>query len=331
MVLKTYWACAIILCCLVSRAPAAGIQLLDSDPRLTGAIWYPCAGEAKDIPLGALAAMPAITLAGVRDCAVTGAKLPLIVFSHGYGGWFTMHQDTAEALADAGFVVAVINHPGDNGLDRSQSDVLSVWATRPADIVRLLDFMLHDWKDRAVIDPARVGFVGFSKGGFTGLLLIGASPDYQRLVSLCTNDAPFCVQVRSGDVPHDLARDTRIKAAVLADPAHSGAFTRDALAGIRIPLQVWRSEVSTAGTGIDPEGVARVLRALPGSPEIHVVPAGHFAFLMPCSPAFAAALPRLCIDPPGFDRVAFHRDFDASVVRFFREQLVGDGGVREGR
>jgi len=329
--LKTYWACAIILCCLVSRAPAAGIQLLDSDPRLTGAIWYPCAGEAKDIPLGALAAAPEIKLAGVRDCPVTGAKRPLIVFSHGYGGWFTMHQDTAEALADAGFVVAVINHPGDNGLDRWQSDALSVWATRPADIVRLLDFMLHDWKDRAVIDPARVGFFGFSKGGFTGLLLIGAAPDYQRLASRCTNATPFCEQVRSGDVPQDFAHDTRIKAAVLADPAHSGAFTRDTLAGIHIPLQVWRSELAVKDTGLDPEGVARVFDALPGSPEIHVVPAGHFAFLTPCSPAFAAALPRLCTDPPGFDRVAFHRDFDASVVRFFREQLVGNGEARQVR
>jgi hypothetical protein len=26
--------------------------------------------------------------------------------------------------------------------------------------------------------------------------------------------------------------------------------------------------------------------------------------------------------------VAFHRDFDASVVRFFREHLASDGGTR---
>lgn len=325
---RALWACAILWCCLIARAPAAGIQLLDSDPRLTGAIWYPCAGEVRDIPLGPLAVSPEIKLAGVRDCPVTGAKLPLIVISHGRGSWFTMHQDTAEALADAGFVVAAINHPGDNGRDRSQSEGLAVWATRPADMVRLVDFMLNDWKDRAAIDPARIGFFGFSKGAFTGLLLVGATPDYQRQALRCTNDTPFCVQLRSGDVPHNLPQDARIKAAVLADPAHSGVFTGATLAGIHVPLQVWRSELATEGTGVDPEGVARVFAALPGTPEIHVVPAGHFAFLTPCSPAFAAALPRFCTDPPGFDRVAFHRDFDASVVRFFRMQLAGERDMR---
>jgi len=40
----------------------------------------------------------------------------------------------------------------------------------------------------------------------------------------------------------------------------------------------------------------------------------------------AANLPRLCTDPPGFDRTAFHRDLRASVVGFFRGHLAGDGG-----
>lgn len=57
--------------------------------------------------------------------------------------------------------------------------------------------------------------------------------------------------------------------------------------------------------------------------DIPVIPAGHYGFLPPCSPRLAANLPRPCSDPPGFDRTAFHRDFDASVVGFFREHLVG--------
>jgi hypothetical protein len=39
----------------------------------------------------------------------------------------------------------------------------------------------------------------------------------------------------------------------------------------------------------------------------------------------AENLSRFCTDPSGFDRTAFHRDFDLSVVRFFREHLVGVG------
>jgi hypothetical protein len=79
---------------------------------------------------------------------------------------------------------------------------------------------------------------------------------------------------------------------------------------------------------VDPEQIGRIIFALHGKPDIHVIPAGHYGFLPPCSPQFAANLPRLCTDPPGFDRTAFHRDFDASVVGFFHEHLVSDGEAR---
>lgn len=53
--------------------------------------------------------------------------------------------------------------------------------------------------------------------------------------------------------------------------------------------------------------------------KISWAPAGHFAFLAPCSPELAAAISRICTDnPAGFDRVAFHREFNASVAKFFR-------------
>jgi predicted dienelactone hydrolase len=326
--LRTYLAYVTLLCCLALPAQAAGLQLLEA-PGLAGAIWYPCTAEPQSVPLGHLAVRLSNTLRGTKDCPVIGAKLPLIVFSHGRGGWFGGHHDTAEALADAGFVVAAINHPGDNGNDSSQSEALSVWASRPADMVRLLDFMLKDWKDRAAIDPARIGLFGFSKGGYTGLVLIGATLDFQRAALYCTNNSRFCEQVRSGDVPQNLPHDGRIKAAVIADSAPTVAFTKNTLAAIHIPLQVWRSELGARDRRVDAEGVARVANSLPGQPEIHVVPAGHFAFLPPCSPEFAANLPRFfCTDPVGFDRAAFHREFNANVVRFLREHLVSEVGHR---
>lgn len=53
--------------------------------------------------------------------------------------------------------------------------------------------------------------------------------------------------------------------------------------------------------------------------------AGHFSFLAPCSPAHARAIPRICVDAPGFDRAAFHREFNAEVLAFFGKHLVGAG------
>jgi len=312
------WACIVILSCAASPANAAGIQLFNG-PALSGAIWYPCP-QAKpvDVPLGELAMAADFGLVGVKDCPVTGEKLPLIVFSHGSAGWFGGHHDTAEALADSGFVVAAINHPGDNGKDSSRTDDLSIFKSRPEDIVRLIDFLLQNWKDKAVIDSSRIGLFGFSQGGYTGLVAVGVVPDFARVARGCKDMTGICGPLRSGETlspPHD----ERIRAAVIADPP-SGFFTQDNLAAIKIPLQYWRSELGSET--VDPGATGRVARSLPGKPDIHRMPAGHFAFLAPCSPQLAAAIPRLCTDvPAGFDRAAFHREFNASIVRFFREHL----------
>jgi predicted dienelactone hydrolase len=260
-------------------------------------------------------------LMGAKDCPLTGAKLPLLIFSHGRDGWFGANHDTAEALADGGFVVSAINHPGDTYSDNSRRNSLSVLASRPVDMIRLLNFMLHDWKNRAAIDPDKIGLFGFSKGGYTGLVLAGVTPDFRRLAERCQEKTGECGQLQNGEVAPNPPHDARIKAAVIVDPA-SGTFTSDNLAVIKIPVQFWRSERGGPGVG-DGSGNARVANSLPGKTDIHVVPAGHFTFLAPCSPQLAAAIPRICTDDPvNFDRAAFHRDFNASVTRFFRERLI---------
>ncbi|WP_448042481.1 alpha/beta hydrolase family protein [Bradyrhizobium liaoningense] len=319
---STLWAFAITLCCLGSPAEAAGIQLLDADPALSGAIWYPCAAEPTHVELGRLSVPTVDRLEGAKDCPVAGAKLPLVIISHGNSGYFALHLDIIEALANAGFVVAAINHPGNNTNDMSARG-MSVWASRPVHMVRLLDFMLQEWKDRDAIDPAKVGFFGFSLGGFTGLVLAGGRPDFRRFAPNCKeeNKSTVCEELHAGRFPADPPHDARIKAAAIVDPAVSFSFTPENLAGIGIPLQVWRSELG--GGGVNAAGVAYVTRSLPGKPDIHVVSAGHYAFLPPCTPTLAAYRPQVCTDPQGFDRTAFHREFDAAVVEFFREQLGG--------
>ena len=51
----------------------------------------------------------------------------------------------------------------------------------------------------------------------------------------------------------------------------------------------------------------------PGKPGVHVVRAGHDLFLPPCTAELAALRPQVWTDPEGFDRAAFHREFDAAV------------------
>ena len=114
-------------------AQAAGFRFIevpaDADgPALRGAMWSACSKTPGDIDLGN------IPVPGVKDCPIDGEKLPLVVISHGRGGSFIGHHDIAETLADAGFVAAAINHPGDTASDMSRSSDLSVFIERPTDI-----------------------------------------------------------------------------------------------------------------------------------------------------------------------------------------------------
>src|SRR3954464_4392295 len=100
---------AIILCLTATFANGAGVQAIDisvdaGGPALNGAAWYPCSRPAGMADLGK------ISLPGVKECALPDRKLPLVVMSHGRTGTFAGHHDTAETLADAGFMVAAINH-----------------------------------------------------------------------------------------------------------------------------------------------------------------------------------------------------------------------------
>lgn len=311
----------IYLCLLATLAHAAGLRVIDvpadtSGPALHGALWYPCSDPPREVKLGNA------TLPGVTDCAVKGDKLPLVVVSHGRGGDFVGHHDTAEALADAGFVVATINHPGDTATDMSHSDDLSSLVERPTDIKRLIDFMLGASPLASKIDPKRIGFFGFSRGGYTGLVLVGARPDWASTTALCrTSPSHMCVQILSKAFPaRPLTYDPRIHAAVIANPL-AVMFTSDSFSAVKVPVQLWESE--RGGDGVSPESVAAVNKNLPAWHEYHMVPiAAHFVFLAPCPPPLTMKRPELCTDAPRFDRAAFHKRFDANVVRFFQMQLT---------
>jgi len=303
-------------CLTATLAQAAGLRAIEvaGGPALTGAVWYPCSQSPAGVQLGNF------ILPGVKDCPIEGRKLPLVVISHGRGGNFAGHHDTAAALADAGFVVAAIDHPGDTTFDLSRLYDFSVYVDRPVEIKRLIDFMLGASPAAAAIDPDRIGLFGFSRGGYTGLVAVGAEPHFALGLPLCEGSAqPVCEGIRNKRYPPSLVHDARIKAAVIADP-HSTFFDRDSLAGIKVPVQLWASQAG--GDGVAHESVAAVEKYLPANHQYHVVAnAGHFAFLAPCPPVMAKERPELCADASGFDRVAFHAQLNAAVVAFFREHL----------
>lgn len=293
----------------------AGFERRTTADGMEVGIWYPASGTPSWQRLGLFAQEV------VADSKVPSDRHPLIVMSHGTGGDFSGHVDTAVALARAGFIVAALTHPGDNWRDNSRATRVE---ERPVAVSALISYMLGAWPGHASIDPARVGAFGFSSGGFTVLAAAGGRPDLTRLADHCAQHPAFFVCTLLKTQPRTMAgawpvmRDSRIKAVVAAAPALGFAFDRAGLAEVRVPVQLWRADDDQILPA--PFYADAVRAALPTAPEFHAVPgAGHFDFLAPC--ADQTAMPQLCRSAPGFDRVTFHAQFDAEVVRFFTARL----------
>lgn len=310
---------------LVSPAWAANagfvvVQVPDPrGPPITVGVWYPTNAPAFPMKLGIGDQVAA------PGAPLVGDHLPLIVMSHGNGGFFGGHADTAQALAEAGFVVAALTHTGDNYADQSRATDMP---NRPRQLSVLIDYMLTAAPMHAAIDPERVGAFGFSSGGFTVLAAAGGEPDLALLAPHCKAHPEFfdCKLAAGHALPTDASKlvwthDTRIKAVVSAAPALGYSFTKAGLAKVTVPLQLWRAADDQILP--DPFYASAVRANLPKAPDWHVVPkAGHFDFLTPCNAQGQATAAAICASAPGFDRAAFHKDFDRSVVAFFTANLA---------
>ncbi len=317
-----FWIATGLLSPVWAAAGYERLQATDGEQKpLEVALWYPTEAAAEGVDLGPF------TLNIARGGAVAGKGLPLVVISHGNGGSSLGHHDTAVALAEAGFVVAAVTHTGDNHADQSKEALMM---ERPRHVSRVIDHLLTKWRDRDRIDAKRIGVFGFSSGGFTALVVVGGAADLGRV-------GPHCAQHRSDYAcqviarrPNEAAaagvagvqsgRDARVRAAVVVAPALGFTFTKASLAAISVPIQLWRAEDDVV---LPHPWYAEAVRAgLPKSVDYREVPkAGHFDFLAPCTPRFASMAPPLCSSQPGFDRVAFHREFNAAVVAFFEKAL----------
>lgn len=303
-----------------SEHPVGFAEIAIKDPQdkpLRVDIWYPTDSRSGISVIGLSAQKVA------ANGAVAGRGLPLIVISHGNGGLASSHSDTALALASAGFVVAAVTHTGDNARDDSYVGTPRWLIDRPRHIHVVLDYMLNEWPSHEQIDPARIGMFGFSAGGFTALVSIGGVPDLAQIARHCTAQPEFACELWK-QLPTAPVADTawvhdpRIKAAVIAAPGYGFAFEPDGLRQVTAAVQLWNGVEDSNVPYQTNEAVVRRLLSTP--PEYHPVPgAAHFSFVAPC-PAWL--FPLVCEDAKGFDRAAFHRDFNDSVVAFYTERLA---------
>jgi predicted dienelactone hydrolase len=250
-----------------------------------------------------------------RDAPLDGAqlaRLPLVVVSHGTGGTPWAYRWLALPLARAGFVVALVEHPGNSRADNSLADTPANLANRPRHLRLAIDTVLADRELAAHVAGSEVGAarataVGHSIGGYTALAAAGGRP------LALPNQTPDGVAH-----PVDVERDPRITSVVLLAPALPWLMAPGALADVAVPVLARAAERDEIA---QPAFIERVLDGLPSTARLDyaVVPnAGHFAFWGPVPAALAGPHFPPGLDPPGFDRTAYQAQLTDELVAFLR-------------
>ncbi len=318
-------AMALALACVLATPARAGAGFSDialTDPveggKMPVIVFYPAPGDGST-------GIGSYRVAAARDAMPTPGRYPLVVLSHGSGGTRLGHHDSLTALAEAGFVAAAVEHPRDNYRDRSGLGSDRQLYGRAAHVTAAIDGLLADPEFGPLIDPGRIGIAGFSAGGYTALVSVGARPDPSGFRTYCRaepEDQVFC-RGRSGPLPFGpppAMRDARLRAAFVMAPGFGFLFDREGLAGVDVPVRLYRAEHDDVLR--HPWHAQRIADNLPRPPEYAVIGnAGHYVFLVPCAPEVAARNALICGDPPGVDRAAVHRQLNDEMVDFFRRTL----------
>ena len=146
----------------------------------------------------------------------SGAKLPLVVFSHGIGEDRDSYEYLGRGLAARGFLAVHVTHFGTDKsiLERGYWKLYKAtkqkenWVNRPRDVSFVLDALAK----RANVDASRIAAAGHSAGAFTALALAG-------------------LRLEGGTLD-----DPRVKVAVaLSMPKLAGAVAPGGYDAIRVP------------------------------------------------------------------------------------------------
>jgi len=178
----------------ITAASMSGGNLPVQERKLTVRFWYPAQSVEKperaryshlhvrpgkgpiDSETPGIAVPDALPIAEKR--------FPLVVVSHGYGGWDTFLSNLTENLASKGYVVAAIDHADApfNSMLEFQLSFGNVLLDRAQDQRQTIATLLRQAKTDKTgiatrIDPDQVALIGYSMGGFGALTTAGAAYD----------------------------------------------------------------------------------------------------------------------------------------------------------
>lgn len=215
---------------------------------------------------------------------------PLVVLSHGSGGEAANFVWYAEALSAEGFLVAAVDHHGNNDADGVLPEGAAFWWERPRDLTVVVDQLT---KQETV---STVGVLGYSLGGYTAACVLGARIDAGKFNRLYAGEEILPIPHDRPNIVAETAelvarhgrealearaladyKDPRFLAGVLLAPAICPILDDASLASIDRPVLVRWGDADDVEVPED-NGV-RYARLIPGadgrSMGEHV---GHFEF-----------------------------------------------------
>jgi predicted dienelactone hydrolase len=323
-------------------SPSAGIRA-GHPAGLRVTIWRPAAAGSK---VEALVIGPpdkpifqAGEAAGPDSAWPDEARHPLVLMSHGFGGTARQLAWLGTSLARSGYVVVAVDHPGNNGMDTMTVEGATLIAERADDLHLALDAALADPKIGVHVDASRVGVAGFSLGGWTSAVIVGARPDLNRWIEFCTGHPQdgVCKPQKELDLSGvdrravlarpDLAqysahegdsrRDPRVRAAFLIAPALGQGVDAKSLKTIRVPFSVVVGEADDIAT---PATNAEIFAKGVKGAKLEILPkVTHYDFLSPCTDFGRQVAGDYCLS--AVDRVAMHEHVAGKALAFFRDAL----------
>lgn len=314
----------------------ADLKIIDSfgERNLEGFIWYPTAETA-----GISEQHSNLVWAGInaiKDAEPAPGQYPLVVLSHGMYGNAMNQSWLASALAQRGYVVAAVNHPGTSTWERDPDDARQMWE-RPKDVSRVIDHLLATSDLGEHIQPDRIFMAGHSLGGFTAIALAGGRYDSEAFDGFCAQHPGELVcgifaNWHVAQTPEDIATmsadlsDPRIKGFAVFDLGGTQTFSRTSLGRIETPMLIYGAPRNIEGTGLNLDVESRALIAtLPKTNVTYMEPAqlAHFDFLGECRPNGINILKEeepedafICIDG-STERHALHNMISDEVADYF--------------
>lgn len=279
----------------------------------------------------------------IRDAAILSddKKVPLILFSHGYGANQWVNTWFAEYLAVRGFMVASVKHYGNSFRNMIPEVCARPW-NRPRDLSIVLDHLLVHPKFKESIDANKIGTAGFSQGGMTSIWLGGAQASLalEKLREQITViDHPSYRKMHFKDIPekhldvilksfteqdffeaNQSYRDERFKAVFSIAPGidqKNRVFSIEGLSKVEIPTSIIIGES-------DPliRDAKFFAEHIPNS--IFSVIFGkvtHMTLLNEGTEEGRKTNPEYTCDHSSISRAKIHQDIGALAVEFFNERL----------